>query len=193
MQSIRINSATLVDSTKAGIAAGQAAAWAIFGLILAVDATLVTPPGTFYKMIGMALGQGPSTDVYLGFLMHMVTATVIGIIYMIISNSVKKLYIRSVPKGLATGIITGVAVWAVLFLPLNFGVMQPMLQGIVAQGPQAPMFQLATKLVALSTTILSGSLALHVVFGGVLGFIGRIATSSGEILGEQEPEQEPER
>jgi hypothetical protein len=193
MQSIRINSATLVDSTKAGIATGQAAAWAIFGLILAVDATLVTPPGTFYKMIGMALGQGPSTDVYLGFLMHMVTATVIGIIYMIISNSVKKLYIGSVPKGLATGIITGVVVWAVLFLPLNFGMVQPMLHGIVAQGPQAPMFQLAAKLVALSTTILAGSLALHIVFGGVLGFIGRVATSSGEILGEQEPEQEPER
>ena len=193
MQLVRINSATLVDSTKAGIAAGQAAAWAIFGLILAVDATLVTPPGTFYKMIGMVLGQGPSADVYLGFLMHMVTATVIGIIYMIISNSVKKLYIKSVPKGLVTGIITGVVVWAILFLPLNFGLVQPKLQGIVAQGPQAPMFQLAEKLVALSTTILSGSLALHIVFGGVLGFIGRIATSSGEILGEQEQEQEQER
>ncbi|AIF82509.1 hypothetical protein NTE_00427 [Candidatus Nitrososphaera evergladensis SR1] len=189
MQLVRINSATLIDSVKAGIAAGQAAAWAIFGLILAVDATLVTPPGTFYKMIGMALGQGPSADVYLGFLMHMITATVIGIIYMIISNSVKKLYIRSVPKGLATGVITGIVVWAILFLPLNFGLVQPMLQGIVAQGPQAPMFQLAEKLLTLSTTILAGSLALHIVFGGVLGFIGRIATSSGEILGEQEQEQ----
>ncbi|MEO9363556.1 MAG: hypothetical protein ABI348_06605 [Nitrososphaera sp.] len=193
MQSIRINSTILVDSVKAGIAAGQAAAWAIFGLILAVDATLVTPPGTFYKMIGMALGQEPSAAVYVGFLMHMVTATVIGIIYMIISNSVKKLYIGSVPKGLATGVITGVAVWAILFLPLNFGVVQPMLQGIVAQGPQAPLYPLATKLLTLSTTILSGALALHIVFGGVLGFIGRIATSSGEILGEQEPEQRPER
>lgn len=193
MQLTRINSATLVDSVKAGIAAGQAAAWAIFGLILAVDATLVTPPGTFYKMIGMALGQEPSAGIYIGFLMHMVTATVIGIIYMIISNSVKKLHISSVPKGLATGVITGVAVWAVLFLPLNFGLVQPMLQGIVAQGPQAPLYSLATRLIALSSTILAGSLALHIVFGGVMGFIGRIATSSGEILGEQEQQQEPER
>jgi hypothetical protein len=190
MKSLEKNSTTLVDSVKGGIAAGQAAAWAIFGLILAIDATLVTPPGTFYNMIGMALGQGPSTAVYFGFLMHMVTATVIGIIYMIISNSVRKLYISSVPKGLATGIITGIVVWAVLFLPLNFGVMQPMLQGIVAQGSQAPMFQIASKLVALSTTILSGSLALHIVFGGVLGFIGRVASSSNEILGEQEQEQQ---
>lgn len=185
MQSIRIDSAILVDSAKAGIAAGQAGAWAIFGLILAIDATVVAPPGTFYKMIGMALGQGPSSAVFLGFFMHMVTATVIGVIYMMISNSVKRLHIRSIPKGLATGVITGVVVWAVLFLPLHFGVVEPMLERIVAQGSQAPMFQLAEKLIALSTTILAGALALHIVFGGVMGFIGRIATSSGEMLGEQ--------
>lgn len=190
MQSIRTNPATLIDSAKASMAAGQATAWAIFGLILAIDATLVTPPGTFYRMIGMAFGQGPSSDIYFGFFMHMVTATVIGVIYMIISNSVKKLYIKSILKGLATGVMTGVAVWAVLFLPLHFGVMQPMLERIVVQDPQAPMFSLTEKLVALSTTILAGALALHIVFGGVMGFIGRIATSSGEILGEQEREEE---
>lgn len=182
MQSIRVNPATLGDSAKAGIAAGQAAAWAIFGLILAIDATIVAPPGTFYKMIGMAFGQGPSTDVYVGFFLHMATATIIGIAYMVISNSVKKLYIGSVFKGLGTGVMTGVVVWAVLFIPLNFAVMQPMLQEIVAQGPEAPLYQLAQTLVALSTTILAGSLALHIVFGGVLGFCGRLATSSGEII-----------
>jgi hypothetical protein len=111
----------------------------------------------------------------------MITATVIGIIYMTISRSAKKLYIGSVYKGLGTGILTGVVVWGVLFLPLHFGVMQPMLQGIAAD-PQSPNFELATKLVQLSSTILYGSLALHVLFGGVMGFIGRLATSSGEIL-----------
>lgn len=186
MQSIKVNPATLGDSVKAGIAAGQVAGWAIFGLVLAIDANLLTPaatfPGTFYRMIGMAFGQGPATDIYVGFLLHMVTATIIGIAYMIISNSVKKLYIGSVYKGLATGIITGVVVWAVLFLPLNFAVMMPMLQGIVAQGPSAPLYPLAEELLSLSTSILVGSLALHIVFGGVLGFAGRLATSSGEII-----------
>lgn len=181
MQSIRMNSAALKDSVKSGIVAGQVAAWAIFGLFLSVDATLMTPPGTFYKMIGMALGQGPSTDVYTGFILHMITATVIGIVYMLVSNSVKQLYIGSVFKGIATGIMTGIAVWAVLFLPLNFGVMQPMLQGI-ASDPSSPNYSLATTLVQLSGTIVAGSLALHILFGGVLGFAGRLATSSGETL-----------
>ncbi|HVX02320.1 MAG TPA: hypothetical protein VHA09_04135 [Nitrososphaera sp.] len=52
------------------------------------------------------------------------------------------------------------------------------------------MFSLAERLVALSTTILAGALASRIVFGGVMGFIGRIATSSGEILGEQEREED---
>lgn len=198
MQSVRVDANLLADSVKMGIVAGQVAAWAIFGLFLAIDANLLTPtmaqPGTFYKMIGMAFGQGPATDVYVGFLLHMVTATVIGIVYMVISNSVKKLYISSVFKGLATGIITGLVVWAVLFLPLHFGVMQPMLQNIVATAdPSSSVHQLASRLVQISDTILSGSLALHIVFGGVLGFAGRLATSSGELLEANKPssQQQP--
>ena len=183
----RMDSAALKDSVKSGIVAGQVAAWAIFGLFLSVDATLMTPPGTFYKMIGMALGQGPSIDVYTGFALHMATATAIGIIYMTVSNLVKRLYIGSVFKGLATGTMTGVAVWAVLFLPLHFGVMQPMLQGMAAD-TSSPNHALAVTLVQLSTTILAGSLALHILFGGVLGFAGRLATSSGELLEAKEEE-----
>lgn len=187
MQSTKVEPTKLRDSVKSGIAAGQAAGWAIFGLILAVDANLLTPtmaqPGTFYKMIGMAFGQGPATDIYVGFLLHMITATVIGIIYMIISNSTKKLHITSVYKGLATGVITGVVVWAVLFLPLNFGLMLPMLQNIIATGdPSSSVYQLADRLLQISGAILLGSLALHILFGGVLGFVGRLATSSEELI-----------
>lgn len=182
MQSVkRMDSAALKDSVKSGIGAGQIAAWAIFGLFLSVDATLLTPPGTFYRMIGMALGQGPSADLYTGFALHMATATAIGVIYMVISNLIKPLYIGSVFKGLATGTMTGIAVWGVLFLPLHFGVMQPMLQGMAAD-TSSPDQELAARLVQLSTTILAGSLALHILFGGVLGFAGRLATSSGELL-----------
>ncbi len=187
MQSTKVEPTKLRDSVKSGIAAGQAAGWAIFGLILAVDANLLTPtmaqPGTFYKMIGMAFGQGPATDIYVGFLLHMITATVIGIIYMIISNSTKKLHITSVYKGLATGVITGVVVWAVLFLPLNYGLMLPMLQNIIATGdPSSSVYQLADRLLQISGAILLGSLALHILFGGVLGFVGRLATSSEELI-----------
>ena len=194
MQSRHVEPIPIKDSIKSGVVAGQAAAWAIFGVFLAIDsAVLMMPPGAFYKTIGMALGQGPATDVYVGFLMHMVTATVIGIIYMIISDRVRPLYISSVFKGLATGPITGVVAWAVLFLPLHFTVIQPMLTA-TAQGSESEGFttagqlselsdgQIASRLVAFSDSVLIGSLALHILFGAVLGFLGRLGTSSREML-----------
>jgi hypothetical protein len=39
-----------------GIIAGLTATWAIFGLFLAIDSQLNVPPGTFYKMVGIAFG-----------------------------------------------------------------------------------------------------------------------------------------
>lgn len=194
MQSSHIKAAPLRDSVKSGVVVGQTAAWAIFGVFLAIDsAVLAMPPGALYKTIGMALGQGSGTDIYVGFVMHMITATVIGIVYMIVSDRVRPLYISSVFKGLATGPITGVVVWAILFLPLHLLVIQPMLVGL-AQGAESDEFvtagqlselsdaQIASRLVEFSGSILIGSLALHILFGAVLGFLGRLGTSSRELL-----------
>ena len=36
--------------------AGLTAAWAIFGLFLAIDSELGLAPGTLYKMVGLAFG-----------------------------------------------------------------------------------------------------------------------------------------
>jgi uncharacterized membrane protein YagU involved in acid resistance len=108
-----------------GIIAGLTASWAIFGFILAIDSELNLPPGTFYKMIAIAFGVDSSYAVYAGFLLHMITGVIIGIIYCTLSQNIKKLLITSVYKGLGTGILTGAVVWAILFLPLNYGIMQP--------------------------------------------------------------------
>jgi uncharacterized membrane protein YqgA involved in biofilm formation len=79
-------------------------------------------------MVGFAFGIDPSYAVYIGFLLYMITAVIIGIIYSTISKSIKVLYINSVVKGVGTGILTGIIVWGVLFLPINYVIMQPTLQ-----------------------------------------------------------------
>jgi hypothetical protein len=159
-----------------GIIADLTAAWTIFGFILAIDSELGLPPGTFYKMIGMAFGIDPSYAVYAGFLLHMITGAVIGIIYSTLSKNIKKLHITSIQKGLGTGILTGVVVWVILFLPLNYGIMQPTLQNMTnTLDPTSPEYLMAIQLLALANTIVFGSLVLHIVFGGVMGFCARLA------------------
>jgi hypothetical protein len=161
-----------------GIIAGLTAAWAIFGFFLAIDSELNLPPGTFYKMIGMAFGVGSSYAVYVGFLLHMITGTVIGVIYSTLSQNIKILYITSVYKGVGTGVLTGVVVWAILFLPLNYGLMQPTLHNMLnTLNPTSSEYLMAKQLLDLSSVIVLGSLVLHIVFGGVMGFCARLSVT----------------
>jgi len=180
---------TLLGSVRSGTVSGLVAAWAIFGMILAVGAQLGLSPGTFYQMVGVSLGideEWPA--IYLGFVMHMITGAIIGIVYMIISDRVRKLRTdSSTLKAFATGIATGTAVWAVLFVPLHFFLMQPTLQNMLLTSPLGSPEQLtAERLLQMSDSILYGALAIHFVFGGVLGFMARISTS-GRIVIENKP------
>lgn len=176
---------TLLGSVRSGTVSGLVAAWAIFGMILAVGAQLGLPPGTFYQMVGVSIGideEWPA--IYLGFVMHMITGAIIGIVYMIISDRVRKLRTdSSTLKAFATGVATGIAVWAVLFVPLHFFLMQPTLQNMLLTSPLGSPEQLtAERLLQMSDSILYGALAIHFVFGGVLGFMARISTSGRIVI-----------
>jgi hypothetical protein len=176
---------TLLGSVRSGTVSGLVAAWAIFGMILAVGAQLGLPPGTFYQMVGVSLGideEWPA--IYLGFVMHMITGAIIGIVYMIISDRVRKLRTdSSTLKAFATGVATGIAVWAVLFVPLHFFLMQPTLQNMLLTSPPGSPEQItAERLLQMSGSILYGALAIHFVFGGVLGFMARISTSGRIVI-----------
>jgi hypothetical protein len=175
----------LLGSVRSGTVSGLVAAWAIFGMILAVGAQLGLPPGTFYQMVGVSLGideEWPA--IYLGFVMHMITGAIIGIVYMIISDRVRKLRTdSSTLKAFATGVATGIAVWAVLFVPLHFFLMQPTLQNMLLTSPLGSPEQLtAERLLQMSDSILYGALAIHLVFGGVLGFMARLSTSGRIVI-----------
>jgi hypothetical protein len=129
-------------------------------------------------MIGIAFGVSSPYAVYLGFLLHMTTGVIIGVIYSTLSANIKKLYITSVYKGVGTGILTGIVVWGVLFLPINYVLMQPKLNNIVnISNPTSSEFLMAKQLLELSNVIISGSLVLHIVFGGVMGFCARLAVT----------------
>jgi len=166
-----------------GIIAGLTAAWAIFGLFLAIDSELGLQPGALYKMVGLALGIAPSYAVYFGFTLYLITAIIIGIAYSTICKQVKILNITSLVKGVGTGILAGVIVWLVLFLPLNYGLMQPTLQKILNSADKnSEEYLMAKQFLELSSTIFFGSLALHIVFGGVMGFCARLAVANTSVV-----------
>jgi hypothetical protein len=176
---------TLLGSIKSGTVSGLVAAWAIFGMILLVGVQLDLPPGTFYQMVGLSLGINAEWPaIYTGFVLHMITGAVIGIIYMIVSDRVRILRTdSSTLKAFATGVATGIAVWAILFVPLHFFLIQPTLENISLTSIAGSPEQLTSEmLLQMSDSVLYGALAIHLVFGGVLGFMARITTSSRNVI-----------
>jgi hypothetical protein len=186
---------TLLDSIKSGTVCGLVAAWAIFGLVLAAGAQLGLPPQTFYQMVGVALGQNAEWPAaYLGFVLHMITGAIIGIVYMIISDRVRQLRTDSTFKAFGTGVSTGIVVWAVLFIPLHSFLIEPTLQNMLLTSPAgSPMHLMAERLIEMSNSILYGALAIHIVFGAVLGFIARIATSSRGTVEKEAEAEKPDK
>jgi hypothetical protein len=175
----------MAGSIRSGIVCGLVASWAIFGLVLAAGAQLGLAPGTFYQMVGVSLGQNAEWPaIYLGFILHMITGAIIGIVYMIISDRVRLLRTdSSTLKTFGTGVATGIVVWAVLFVPLHSFLIEPTLQNMLLTTPTgSPTHLTAERLIQMSDSILYGALAIHFVFGAVLGFIARIATSSRDMV-----------
>jgi uncharacterized membrane protein len=126
-------------------------------------------------MIGVSLGVSDEWPaIYLGFGLHMLTGAIIGMVYMAISERTRRLRNFSTASWFGTGVATGIAVWAVLFVPLHFFVVEPALQGM-ASDPRAE------RLNEMSDSILYGALAMHFIFGSILGFLARIATSARDV------------
>jgi ABC-type phosphate transport system permease subunit len=166
-----------------GIIAGLTAAWAIFGLFLALGHEMGGDPGALFQMVGVAFGIDAPYAVYIGFLLYMITAVIIGIIYSAITKRIKILYINSVLKAVGTGILAGIVVWGVLFLPINYLIMEPTLQKLLVESdPSSSQYAMAKNLIELSSNIFWGSLSLHIVFGGVMGFCARLAIAEGSII-----------
>jgi hypothetical protein len=186
----------MAGSIRSGIVCGLVAAWAIFGLVLAAGAQLGLAPGTFYQMVGVSLGQNAEWPaIYLGFILHMITGAIIGIVYMIISDRVRLLRTdSSTLKTFGTGVATGIVVWAVLFVPLHSFLIEPTLQNMLLTTPAgSPTHLAAERLIKMSDSILYGALAIHFVFGAVLGFIARIATSSRNMVENEMKVEKPDK
>jgi hypothetical protein len=53
---------------------------------------------------------------------------------------------------------------------------------LIESDPSASQYAMAKKLIELSNTIFWGSLSLHVVFGGVMGFCARLAIAETSVI-----------
>jgi hypothetical protein len=152
--------------------AGFIAAWAISGMLAIIDIVSQTPVGTFFAVIGISLGFEDVTSAqFIGFGLHLLTGLIAGNIYGQFAMFLPKLSPYNVYNGLFTGIIVGIALWAVLFFPLaTFGI-QARLDGYFLSAPSYEILLIASHFSGLYYVILGSAFAFHMVYGSIMGLI----------------------
>src|SRR5215203_259578 len=152
--------------------AGFISAWAISGLLVTVDLISGTPTGTFFAVIGISLGfNDPAAAQYVGFVLHVLTGTAAGNIFGQISLFWSKIAPYNSKKGKVKGMIIGIVLWAVLFVPLaTFGI-QPRLDSFTFSAPNQHIYNIASHFQGLYPIIIGGSLLFHLIYGALAGFI----------------------
>jgi hypothetical protein len=153
--------------------AGFIAAWGISGLLVSIDLISNTPPGSFFGVIGISLGYYDTITAQLvGFGLHVLTGTIAGNIYGQVSVFWKRMSPYSAKHGLKTGMIVGLVLWAVLFVPVASLAIQPMLDSFNSGiTPNQYVYSVASSFNGLFGIIIVGSLLFHLIYGALLGYI----------------------
>lgn len=163
--------------------AGFIAVWAISGLLVIVDLVSGTLPGTFFAVIGISLGfNDPAVAQYVGLGLHLLTGTVAGNIFGQASTYWRWIAPYDYLHGIITGLIVGVALWAIFFVPVTTFGMQPRLDSFSTSAPNQYIYDISGHFQSLYPIIIGGSLVFHIIYGSLLGFIAGRMKELGSFL-----------
>jgi hypothetical protein len=152
--------------------AGFIAAWAISGMLAIIDIVSQTPIGTFFAVIGFSLGFEDITSAqFVGLGLHLLTGLTAGNIYGQFSMFWPRFSPHNSYNGLFTGMIVGIALWAVLFFPLATFSIQARLDEYALSAPNDEIFQIASHFSGLYYTIIGSAFVFHMVYGSIMGLI----------------------
>jgi hypothetical protein len=158
-----------------GLIAGLTSSLAISGLILMVEKVTAVPVGTFYMVLIAALTESHLSSVNMivsGFLLHLISGSIIGLVMTIPFTMYKKgsgkIIYQYAP---VYGLLFGLALWSILFLPITFWMVLPLVssienQLIEQQVPTGPIASIETsKLSDMSNKIIFGAMPFNVFYG----------------------------
>jgi hypothetical protein len=181
-----------------GMLAGFLASACISGLIFVVEKTIDIPVGTFYLVLVSSITQSHAESVNMivaGLLLHLFTGSIIGVIISI-PFALRDFRILSVMHKYAPiyGLIFGLIVWALLFVPVTFWVIVPLLRNldqdqlIVQQTPVGTASSITVgELLSINDKILIGALVFNMFYGLVASII--IKSMTGKLVSQPNPIQ----
>jgi hypothetical protein len=168
-----------------GLVAGLVSSLAISGLILLVEKINSLPVGTFYYVLVSALTNSYSgnteTVIALGLALHLLAGSLLGLImsipYVLLRNirgdGIKRKISFVEKYSSIYGIAFGFGLWLVIFLPVTFMIVIPLLNSFEFQdimiGQRVPTGQVSSTtfygLLSMMDRIIYGALAFNIFYG----------------------------
>ena len=171
----------VMQGAKYGAIAGLIATWSISTAIAASELELGLPISTFYAVMGISLGSIDFvTAAYLGFGLHLLTGTILGAAFGGLAVTVEMrrniTNIFDPYRSILMGIVTGIVVWLVLFLPVTSLIIQPSIGRIIeflslSQDNNTLSVFDSNNLSQSFRGIAVSAVAFHIVWGAIFGFI----------------------
>jgi NADH dehydrogenase len=113
-----------------------------------------------------------SASILAGAMLHIITAISIGVVTGIFLYKSNILNISKPSNGVIYGLITGIVVFAVFFIPVNQFVLSPEIIHILPEvQPSTTQAEAANMIGKNQLSIMIGSIVMHLVFGVTLGII----------------------
>ncbi len=165
---------------KYGLVAGFVAVLVMTIFILAMDVMMGMPADAFFTMIGLAMGLPMSQAAGVGGMLHIVMGTIFGAITGVVANSIPYFRTRFIGKGTSRaavlGLLSGTTLFIVAFAPLLTLLMPPAMMSLLStMNPNASQNDIVALAQSLLPLFLGGGLALHWLYGGILGTVrGRL-------------------
>ncbi len=165
---------------KYGLVGGFIAVVIMTVFILAMNIMMGFPADAFFTMIGLAMNAPIGQAALLGGTIHIAMGTVFGALTGLVANSipfVRKRFIgRGTGRSAALGLLSGTALFIIAFAPLLTLLMPPAMMTLLSSmKPGATQSEISSLAQSLLPLFLIGGLALHWLYGGVLGTVrGRL-------------------
>ncbi|MFZ0568325.1 MAG: hypothetical protein WAM22_10005 [Nitrososphaeraceae archaeon] len=155
-----------------GLVGGLVSSLAISGLILMVEKVTAVPLGTFYMVLVAAItgSQVYSVNmIAIGLSLHLICGSILGIIMALPFAYLRKGSIFQYAP--VYGLVFGLALWSILFLPITFWMVLPLISSIEIQpiSQQVPTGPIASidnsKLLEMANKITFGALPFNMFYG----------------------------
>ncbi|MDE1765582.1 MAG: hypothetical protein KGI27_04800 [Thaumarchaeota archaeon] len=163
-------------TTRKGIGYGAISGFVagIAMMLVAMATTVMSgmPMLTIPTAIGLVFGASMKNAVMTGLVMHLITSTIVGIIFGAVVSNVRKLTITGYGKGIGEGLIAAMIAFAVISIPLSMLVMPPVLvKMLIHMHPSMTLKMAMSVLHAKMATNIGAAIVRHLVYGVILGVI----------------------